>query len=750
MTGSEPTEGPAAPRRESGWLIEMLNCLWAVARDVGRVLGYTRLSVLVTLLAGLALILTGQGQDLIVIHAEEPLSLLLFYPAVVFWAVNAWYWARVTLRHCATIPWKEEPGEKPCLGGRSKRIRWLVAHVPRAIGTGAFAFIAIAQAVASFRDGLGGDERALLWMLIAVTVALGLVFYLAVVYRRPMSRALGRGVAALRKGAAPDWLMLGDTPEHAPIPGILALPRRLKRSFAVFGLALLLVFTVATLAPTRLGWVSSDVMFLVGASLWIAPGTWVILFGKRGDLPLLSFLVVLALGFSFFNDNHALRDLGRKDSDERTSVAQALAAWHERTAESKPKLVVVATAGGGSRAAYWTGSLLGTLQDLKPDFDRRLFAISSVSGGSLGAAVFRSLLTAQPAGGTPCGDAAAAGTPYRDCARSVLGQDFLSATTAALLFPDLAQRFLPLGLLPDRAEALEEAWETAWKEQLGSDLLSQDFFASWPRDGDVRALPALLLNGTSVASGKRIVTSNLRLAGHLTDAYDFFARCRMGISMSTAANNSARFPIIGPAGTLRPDKGETPGCDFDRPFDRIVDGGYFENFGATTALDLLRALAAAPCHRDATGCDYELIVIQISSDPGYPGVETETKQATRAGQEHRAKAPGSFASELLAPVQTLLQTRNARGVLAAQSLHDWVVKAARGDFIEFRLVTPEGESDPPLGWVLSDSARKTIDCQLADKPNAGSLKTLGRLLGFEAEAKAFVDRLLAGPCKRAP
>lgn len=750
MTESETTEGPAAPRRDPGRPFGALNCLWAVLRDIGRVLRYTRLSILVTLLAGLALILTGQGQDLIVIRAEEPLSLLPFYPAVIFWAVNAWYWARVTLRHCARIPWKEDPGETPCLGGRLRRVRWLVRHVPRAIGAGAFALIAVAQFVASGRDGLGGAEQELLRTLTAITLALGVVFYLAATYRRPVSRAVGRGVAALRKGAAPDWLMLGDAPAYAPVPGVLVLPRRLKQSFAASGMALLLVFSLATLAPTRLGWLSSDTMFLVGASLWIAPGTWVILLGKRGDLPLLSFLVVLALIFSFFNDNHALRDLGRRDADERTSVAQALAAWHARSGEARPKLVLVATAGGGSRAAYWTGSLLGTLQDLKTDFDRRLFAISGVSGGSLGAAVFRSLLTAKPGGAAPCEDTGAPGGAYRDCARAILGADFLTATTAALLFPDLVQRFLPLGLLPDRAEALEEAWETAWKEQLGNDLLGQDFFVSWPPGGGARALPALLLNGTSVASGKRIVTSNLRVAEHLTDAYDFFARCRMGLRMSTAANNSARFPIIGPAGTLRPDGEEEPGCDFERPFDRIVDGGYFENFGATTALDLLRALADAPCHRDAKPCDYELIVIQISSDPGYAGVKTNAKPGPDAVDLRRAKAPGSFASELLAPVETLLNTRNARGVLAAQSLHDRVVEVAKGDFIEFRLVTPEGESDPPLGWVLSGAARKTIDCQLAIPANKESLKTLSRLLGFEAEARAFLDRLQAGPCKTAP
>ena len=47
---------------------------------------------------------------------------------------------------------------------------------------------------------------------------------------------------------------------------------------------------------------------------------------------------------------------------------------------------------------------------------------------------------------------------------------------------------------------------------------------------------------------------------------------------------SARFPIVSPAGTIRA-KG-----DDERDGDRVVDGGYFENAGLTTALDVARAL----------------------------------------------------------------------------------------------------------------------------------------------------------------
>ncbi len=739
MTGSETTDG-------SGWLISKLNCIWEALQDLGRVLDYTRLSVLVTLLAGLALVFFGQGQDLIVIHAEEPWSLFLFYPAVAFWAVNAWYWARVTLRWCAKIP-EAESCKTPLFGGRKKRVRWLVKHVPRLIGTAAFALIAIAQFVASGREGLAGSEQRFLEGLALLTLGLGVVFYFVVLFRRPASRALGRALSSARGGApAPDWLMLSPSPGFASARRISDLSPGLKRSFAVFGLVLLLVFLLATWAPTWLGWLRADVVFLVGASLWIAPGTWLILFGRRGQLPLLSLLVVLALAFSFFNDNHAVRKLAAEPPEVRTNLEDALAAWQGQWKDqAAPKLVLVATAGGGSRAAYWTGSLLGTLHDLRPEFDKRLFGISGVSGGSLGAAVYRSFLQAKPGSAAPCHNPR---TPYRDCARAVLGQGFLASTLAAMIFPDLVQRFLPYPLLPDRAAALEEAWEVAWERELGSDLLGEDFFASWPRTGDddaARDLPALFLNGTSVATGKRIVTSNLRLREHLTDAYDFFSHCRLRIRMSTAADNSARFPVVGPAGTLRKSPGGDgeKGCDFDRAFEQIVDGGYFENFGATTALDVLRALKTMACAQEQAPCSLDVIVIQISSDPSYPGVvrRDPASPATAEAENQRrgAKAPLRFASELLAPVETLLNTRGAHGDLAAQQLYDWVAEETGGHFFEFRLVKRQGESTPPLGWVLSEAAKTGIDCQLLAKPNTANLIELGDLLEFDA--RGFLERL---------
>lgn len=733
-----------------GWfgrLLARLDCIWEVFQDVGRVLRYARLSLVVTLLAGLALIFTDQGQDIVIINAEEVWRCLLLYPAVIFWALNAWYWARVTLRHGATIP-TGSTCLNPCFADRLTRVQWLVRHVPRVIGAGAFVMIAIAQAIAALGNGLAAGEAGWLVGFAVLNLALAAVFYYATMKRRQVSNHLADWMAQrTARPALTNWMKVPGTAgeDHATAKHWLELPGATKVVLAVLSLALVIVFVWVVVDPVAFAVFSSDVVFLVGASLWIAPATWLLFVSKRGDFPMLLLLVVLAGVFSFVNDNHALRrstGIDLPDPSARSSLEAAFDAWRKRWREQRtgsPTLVVVATAGGGSRAAYWTASVLGTIQDLDPDFDNKLFVVSGVSGGSVGAAVYRGLLTAAPARGASCSAEARRPYLYRDCARAILRQNFLSPMLAAMLYPDLVQRFLPWHILPDRAGALEQAWEAAWRDALGPtqdarNLFAEDFLAAWPAAGGCAAgacLPALALNGTSVATGKRIVTSNLDLSSSLTDAFDFFHRWPRHIPMSTAANNSARFPIIGPAGTIT---GE--------PLDRIVDGGYFENFGATTAQDLLQSLTRH-CGRTNT-CRANLVVIQISSDPDYPGVARRngTAAVEKSGRKPQAPHPGRFATEIWSPVKTLLNTRTARGVLAAQALHDWVeAQSADGEerFIEFRLDIPKTRNDPPLGWALSDSAIRTMDCQLLRSSNRENLTRLVKLLHSDA---GKLDRFL--------
>jgi hypothetical protein len=309
-------------------------------------------------------------------------------------------------------------------------------------------------------------------------------------------------------------------------------------------------------------------------------------------------MVAVAIGFAgaMLTDSHEIRivsagsghgtepisrpiertDAGASDPDGLSSdshlppvdVHAAYQQFRLRPNETSP-MVIVSTAGGGLRAAYWTVTVLGELQDEHPEFGSHLFAISAVSGGALGAVVFDALLERSRSGKpiscvTPEGTR---GIGFRQCGQAVLRNDFLSPVLLRLTVSDA----LPLPLLPDRAAALELAWEQGWSRAFpdGSPGLDDRFGLGPSR------MPIVVLNGVSAVDGARLVTATVDVNDGVTN----LARI-VPMRLSTAANNSARFPIIEPAGSI---------VDPDGRFhDAVVDGGYVENFGADSTLDILR------------------------------------------------------------------------------------------------------------------------------------------------------------------
>src|SRR4029077_10516016 len=147
---------------------------------------------------------------------------------------------------------------------------------------------------------------------------------------------------------------------------------------------------------------------------------------------------------------------------------------------------VVSAQGGGLYAAYNTATFLARLIDLCPGFRRHLSAISSVSGGSVGAAVFASALRLSDGAQSSISNSAiVTGLGDGSCktistflshsqelftldtpgvieqrVQQVLGNDFLAPLVAGALFPDFTQLFIPVPIGPfDRARTLEYTLE---------------------------------------------------------------------------------------------------------------------------------------------------------------------------------------------------------------------------------------------------------------------------------------------------
>jgi hypothetical protein len=284
---------------------------------------------------------------------------------------------------------------------------------------------------------------------------------------------------------------------------------------------------------------------------------------------------------------------------------------------------------------------------------------------------------------------------------------------AALLYPDLVQRLLPFPVAHfDRALALEQAWERAWRREVqGSDRLAEPMARLREAKGWA---PVLFLNATWVETGKRIIASQAAIGAEdfvdTEDAQGFFSPRRL--RLSTAAHMSARFTYVSPAGTLV--KG-------DKPHGRVVDGGYFENSGATTTLEIAKTvnLLKEDPAEDPRWRKVEPIVIHISNEPVN---RTHPPETLEKGADHPKIAPARWMPEIGSPLQTLLSTREARGVYARETLK---LHVGEDNFFQFGLCRES--SNVPLGWVLSSGTRRNMDSQLE---------------GFRCESEEDPPRLL--------
>jgi len=660
----------------------LMQRIWWKIRELYQQLKPCRFSIGVAVVGFFVFTRVTQGTEVLRVVGEGvaagsqwyPLRVVFFFFALILWAVCSWYACRVLLY----LAFPRAPAPEP-------RSEWAQANVPRLLGVAPILILALGFWTASRRHA--PEDKTQYWLLgfAALCVLLAIVFYVFVAYRRQIFR-------------------LGPM---TTVKHVDELSRGTKLGVGFITLISALLFVAFTIAPVEVAQkIGMGSILLLAASTWVVLGSFLVYLSSRWQFPVIGTLAVLAIIFSLWNDNHRIRTVPARPM-QRDSVIAAFEKWRTLMQKFPPPhpLYIVATEGGGIRAAYWTGIVLGGLQDANPNFATHVFAISGVSGGSLGAVVFDALVAEN------------GGRLFQEDAHKILSRDFLSPALAAMLYPDLAQRFLPVPIpYFDRGRALELAWEKAWRDQIGNDRLAQSFVDLWAADSQ-KWVPALFLNGTSVEKGNRIVATNLRVTDSFFDVQDAAAKLAppdagatevgCNIPLSTAAHMSARFTYVSPAGRF-PDG------------THIVDGGYFENSGATTALEILMRIKEYCAVRNITDVDPK--VIMISNNPRRPPIDPAkagTQKARTLSEPETVQ--GRIVGEAMSPVRALLNSRDARGTFAQKAIarQPRRFKAADAappskenpellihDIFYFSL---EDQNVPlPLGWMLSDSAAKSI------------------------------------------
>ncbi|HEY2729093.1 MAG TPA: hypothetical protein VGK52_04075 [Polyangia bacterium] len=359
--------------------------------------------------------------------------------------------------------------------------------------------------------------------------------------------------------------------------------------------------------------------------------------------------------------------------------AAALERWKAGLGQAKPPLVIVATSGGALRAGIWTLNVLGALEARIPGFLRHVRLITGASGGMVGAAHLVSALDERG----PTG--AKLDARWFDGLIEGAAKDSLTPITRALIFP-----------FDDRGRALERSWERGTKGRLAMP------FRALMRGEQEGWLPSLVYAPMLVEDGRRLFVSNLDL-GAITwarrpwptpgepdlpsiSSVQLFACAGDGIDdikLSTVARLNATFPWVTSAALLTSD-----------PDRRVVDAGYYDNYGVDIATQWMRKNAVW-LEDNTSG----VLLVQIRDGATY---ETDPRAEKGPGRVH---ARISF---LTTPVEAFLAAREASMAFR----NDQKVEALAGDprfapatrFFVTELFEFPGKA--PLEWYLN---RATID-----------------------------------------
>jgi hypothetical protein len=533
----------------------------------------------------------------------------------------------------------------------------------------------------------------------------------------------------------------------------------LKATVIIAGVLLAAVamiwFTVDPVAPAQQ--IGPAAVVLMAVALIIPVMVLLIQMGRRWHIRATESLIILAVIFSLWVDNHHVRMSSSPPQAQlaikgRPDIERAYQTWHDQAlpaADGTIPIIFVASQGGASRAGYWTAATLSRLEELTGgQFSRHVFAISSVSGGSLGAVGFLTTLRDRP-------DLAAT-TDFRSAVEDFVGRDYLSPALAGAAYADLLQRFLPFPFLPDRAEALERSWEEGWTSHCAGNKcrddhwLEKDFLSLWSAGKDPGWLPMLLVGGALVEDGRPIITSSLDF-GDAIDAWDLHLVVQGDVRLSTAILNGARFPFVSPSGTL---VSSSDGSMRQSQALHIVDGGYFDAAGAEVIRQLATAVLAkaAEKNQDVRLRPIFLMITnagQPSDDDPHPGSQNRPGVIACSGKQlPDDHCPGSstlsgFATDIIGPFVGLYRSRDAH----EERLRN-LLQASTPQFVPRRAGQAGGAPAPasevltldlclggvPLDWALSQKAKGIMAEALQVCPNKTKLLELTELLQSAANA----------------
>ncbi len=410
----------------------------------------------------------------------------------------------------------------------------------------------------------------------------------------------------------------------------------------------------------------------------------------------------------------------RTAAGETRGVEQALREWLPkrkdldayRKANMPYPVIFVSSEGGGIYAAAHSHAVLSILAKRCPTFLQHVLVTVGVSGGAIGNALFNADADPVQKPAAPCSPG-----PVKLHQRALMA-DHLSPVLARLLLLETIDTLLPGRWIGrDRGGVLVDSFRASAPSPAGLDTLVGQSF----QPGSAK--PSVASVATNMATGGRLVLSPITAGSSTADwAPQGSQPGARDVGLLEAAGISARFPWVTPTARLTVS---------DQQSAILADGGYFENSGADTVIDLIRDLRIAEAlqvadekagnvpsdpvcrlyvarnidaRADWSNCAIHIFPIHLAITT--TEINPEELVALTAGRQ----------SFLLDPLATLLASRSARGLLALKHAQEEQCgtlgavcieqpEATSGFFTSY--ISPV-ELALPLGWFIRREEAQAI------------------------------------------
>ncbi len=421
----------------------------------------------------------------------------------------------------------------------------------------------------------------------------------------------------------------------------------------------------------------------------------------------------------------------------------------------KPKLVVVTASGGAYRAGFWTALVLDELIKRSQEGQHLEYLaddiklLTGASGGMVASAYFAALSSDEKWSESDAPsitdqllndirDSRSKAVNHetapgkfktyfpidRDSLGPVAQQTLQRDVMRSVLWPILPKSWLDWKNWDDRGLVLEQQWATL-------DKTFGELRDGW-LDGKV---PGLILSPMIVDTGQPLMISNVTIFKTLNRSekaavslFKMFPDMWNRMKVQTGVRLNASFPYISPAVSLP-----------TKPKMRIVDAGYYDNYGVNTAVAWLSQPGMVEYLKEATS---GVIIIQVRA------YSTEPASINGPDQPDVAYLP----EWLTSPITGVSQARNSSMLFRnSKELKLFSSLFCEGFVETVAFENTLDEHDISMSWYLRQDELDRMEEELADpsmeKFNAQvfeELEAIWRSDQTESCEEPSVDRLASG------